>query len=143
MREEAEYDTAMDKRDGAAATRCRSAIQARHAAASTHTRVAAVPAHTNEENRAPNPSLRPAGEGARLDAHRRDERDRGGEHAEGEEVVVVSACKLGGTVGILDEDIDAGHKGVVLRFGEHIDTTGPGLHFKIPFGVDTVEKNIL
>ena len=35
--------------------------------------------------------------------------------------------------------IDAGHKGVVLRFGEHIDTTGPGLHFKIPFGVDTVE----
>ena len=35
--------------------------------------------------------------------------------------------------------VDAGHVGVVLRFGEHIETTGPGLHFKVPFGVDTVE----
>lgn len=25
---------------------------------------------------------------------------------------------------------------VVLRFGKHIETTGPGLHFKFPFGID-------
>ncbi|MBT6175689.1 MAG: FtsH protease activity modulator HflK [Deltaproteobacteria bacterium] len=35
--------------------------------------------------------------------------------------------------------VDAGHVGVVLRFGEHIDTTKPGLHFKVPFGVDRVQ----
>lgn len=28
--------------------------------------------------------------------------------------------------------------GVVMRFGRFIDTTDPGLHFKIPFGVDQV-----
>ena len=28
--------------------------------------------------------------------------------------------------------------GIVLRFGEHIDTSKPGLHFKLPFGVDRV-----
>jgi membrane protease subunit HflK len=30
--------------------------------------------------------------------------------------------------------------GVVLRFGKFIKTTEPGLHFKIPFGIDTVRK---
>lgn len=28
--------------------------------------------------------------------------------------------------------------GVLLRFGKFVDTTNPGLHFKIPFGVDKV-----
>ena len=28
--------------------------------------------------------------------------------------------------------------GVVLRFGKHIDTVEPGLHFKVPFGIDKV-----
>ncbi len=28
--------------------------------------------------------------------------------------------------------------GVVLRFGAHIDTSPPGLHFKLPFGIDQV-----
>ncbi|MEM7601718.1 MAG: FtsH protease activity modulator HflK [Verrucomicrobiota bacterium] len=28
--------------------------------------------------------------------------------------------------------------GVVLRFGKHIDTVEPGLHFKLPFGIDQV-----
>jgi membrane protease subunit HflK len=30
--------------------------------------------------------------------------------------------------------------GVVLRFGKHVRTVPPGLHFKIPFGVETVYK---
>ncbi|MBN1636126.1 MAG: FtsH protease activity modulator HflK [Deltaproteobacteria bacterium] len=36
--------------------------------------------------------------------------------------------------------IPAGHRGVVLRFGKYIKTNMPGLHFKIPFGVDDVTK---
>ena len=34
--------------------------------------------------------------------------------------------------------VDVGHQGVVLRFGQHVDTTNPGLHFKMPFGIDRV-----
>lgn len=30
--------------------------------------------------------------------------------------------------------------GVTLRFGEYVRTTQPGLHWKIPFGIETVEK---
>ena len=30
--------------------------------------------------------------------------------------------------------------GVVLRFGRYLGETGPGLHFKVPFGVDRVYK---
>jgi membrane protease subunit HflK len=36
--------------------------------------------------------------------------------------------------------IPTGHRGVVLRFGRFSDQVEPGLHFKIPFGVDTVYK---
>lgn len=35
--------------------------------------------------------------------------------------------------------IPAESAGVVTRFGKYITTTEPGLHFKIPFGVDRVE----
>ncbi|MEM9016252.1 MAG: SPFH domain-containing protein, partial [Verrucomicrobiota bacterium] len=28
--------------------------------------------------------------------------------------------------------------GVVMRFGKHIGTVEPGLHFKVPFGIDQV-----
>ncbi len=34
--------------------------------------------------------------------------------------------------------IKTGHRGVVLRFGKYVETVMPGLHFKIPFGVDRV-----
>ena len=34
--------------------------------------------------------------------------------------------------------VDAGHVGVVLRFGKHIKTAEPGLHLKFPFGIDKV-----
>lgn len=35
--------------------------------------------------------------------------------------------------------IQAEEQGVVMRFGKYNDTVDRGLHFKIPFGVDTVE----
>ncbi len=36
--------------------------------------------------------------------------------------------------------IQAEEEGVVLRFGKHVKTVPPGLHFKVPFGIDSVEK---
>jgi len=36
--------------------------------------------------------------------------------------------------------IAPGHQGVILRFGRYSGIALPGLHFKIPFGVDTVFK---
>ncbi len=36
--------------------------------------------------------------------------------------------------------VDADEVGVVQRFGKYVSTNGPGLHFKIPFGVETVRK---
>jgi len=36
--------------------------------------------------------------------------------------------------------VDANENGVVLRFGKYIKTTTPGLHFKMPFGIDKVYK---
>ena len=34
--------------------------------------------------------------------------------------------------------VEAESEGVVLRFGEHIDTVPAGLHWKLPFGIDDV-----
>ncbi len=34
--------------------------------------------------------------------------------------------------------VNAESEGVVLRFGKYLGTTEPGLHFKIPFGIDSV-----
>lgn len=36
--------------------------------------------------------------------------------------------------------IDANEVGIVQRFGKFVRSTEPGLHFKIPFGVETVKK---
>ncbi len=36
--------------------------------------------------------------------------------------------------------VDADEVGVVQRFGKYVNTTMPGLHFKIPFGIETVKK---
>ena len=36
--------------------------------------------------------------------------------------------------------VDADEVGVIQRFGAYIRTTQPGLHFKIPFGTETVKK---
>ncbi len=35
--------------------------------------------------------------------------------------------------------VDEGKRGVVLRFGEYVDTTMPGPHWRIPYPVDQVE----
>jgi len=35
--------------------------------------------------------------------------------------------------------VDAEAEGVRLRFGEHVETVGPGLHFKAPYPIETVE----
>ncbi len=35
-------------------------------------------------------------------------------------------------------EVDASEVGVIQRFGKYIETTGPGLHFKLPFGIDRV-----
>ncbi|MFQ5650861.1 MAG: FtsH protease activity modulator HflK [bacterium] len=36
--------------------------------------------------------------------------------------------------------IDADEVGVIQRFGKYVRTTDPGLHFKLPFGVETIKK---
>ncbi len=36
--------------------------------------------------------------------------------------------------------IDPQERGVVLRFGRYVETTGPGFHFKLPNPIDTVIK---
>lgn len=36
--------------------------------------------------------------------------------------------------------VNADEVGVIQRFGKYIKTTPPGLHFKLPFGIDTVKK---
>jgi len=36
--------------------------------------------------------------------------------------------------------VDAEEAGVVQRFGKYLTTTAPGLHFKIPFGIDVLTK---
>lgn len=36
--------------------------------------------------------------------------------------------------------VDVEEQAVVVRFGQYLKTSEPGLHFKLPFGVDRVEK---
>ncbi|MEX2381901.1 MAG: FtsH protease activity modulator HflK [Opitutales bacterium] len=36
--------------------------------------------------------------------------------------------------------VDTEEEGVVLRFGKHVKTVGPGLHTKFPYPIDQVEK---
>ncbi len=36
--------------------------------------------------------------------------------------------------------VDAQERGVVTRFGRYVETTGPGLHFKLPAPIDSVVK---
>lgn len=50
-------------------------------------------------------------------------------------IIIVIVALLGSFYTIQVEE-----KGVVKRFGKYIYTTGPGLHFKFPFGVDEVIK---
>ena len=52
-------------------------------------------------------------------------------------IVIVLAIILGYTAFYT---IAPGHQGVILRFGRYSRIVPPGLHFKIPFGIDTVFK---
>jgi membrane protease subunit HflK len=36
--------------------------------------------------------------------------------------------------------VDAQEKAVVQRFGAYVETTGPGMHFKLPWPIDSVER---
>ncbi|QDG53351.1 FtsH protease activity modulator HflK [Persicimonas caeni] len=36
--------------------------------------------------------------------------------------------------------VEADSVGMVMRLGEYVRQTGPGLHFKLPYGIETVEK---
>ena len=36
--------------------------------------------------------------------------------------------------------VDANENGVVLRFGKYSRTTTPGLHFKLPWGIEEIYK---
>jgi membrane protease subunit HflK len=49
---------------------------------------------------------------------------------------------LAGLVGIWTSyyTVPAESEGIVLRFGKYIDKVPPGLHFKLPFGIDDVIK---
>ena len=52
-------------------------------------------------------------------------------------LVVVAVLFLGSS---MFYRIDASDEGVVLRFGEHIETVSPGLHTKLPWPIDKVYK---
>ena len=54
--------------------------------------------------------------------------------------VVVLLAVLG-TVGSVFYQVEPDEVGVVQRFGQYIRTTNPGLHMKLPFGIETV-KNV-
>jgi len=36
--------------------------------------------------------------------------------------------------------VDAAERGIVLRFGRHVDTTQPGLRWRLPWPIETVER---
>ncbi|HRQ88010.1 MAG TPA: FtsH protease activity modulator HflK [Bacteroidia bacterium] len=57
----------------------------------------------------------------------------------GKGLVVVAAALIGliGMGGAI-YTVEVEEQGVVLRFGAHIKTVPPGLHFKLPFGIDQV-----
>ena len=50
-------------------------------------------------------------------------------------VIVIAALVLSSVY-----QVDTEEEGVVLRFGQHVDTVGPGLNFKLPFPIDQVYR---
>jgi len=52
--------------------------------------------------------------------------------------VFVVAFLLWGASGVYT--VGADEEAVVLQFGKHVDTKGPGLHWHLPYPVETVEK---
>ncbi|MAF22273.1 MAG: FtsH protease activity modulator HflK [Roseibacillus sp.] len=58
------------------------------------------------------------------------------------QIVLIGFAVVGVLVGVLTSiyTIKAEEEGVVLRFGKYQSTQKPGLHFKMPFFIDKVEK---
>ena len=54
--------------------------------------------------------------------------------------VVLGAIFVGLVLSTSFYQVASDEVGVVLRFGVHQENTPPGLHFKLPFGIDTVRK---
>jgi modulator of FtsH protease HflK len=55
--------------------------------------------------------------------------------------LVIALVVLVGLFGsTLVYQVDAEEDAVVLRFGRHINTVGPGLHFKLPYPIESVYK---
>ncbi len=55
-------------------------------------------------------------------------------------VTLVAVALIFSSVGTLFYTIEPDEVGVIQRFGRYLNTTRPGLHFKLPFGIDTVKK---
>ena len=58
------------------------------------------------------------------------------------QIVLIGFAVVGVLVGVLTSiyTVQADEEGVVLRFGKYQSTQSPGLHFKMPFFIDRVEK---
>ncbi len=52
--------------------------------------------------------------------------------------LAVIAAAVGLVISTSFYQVESDEVGVVLRFGVHVDSTPPGLHFKLPLGIDTV-----
>ena len=58
------------------------------------------------------------------------------------QMILIGFAVVGVLVGVLTSiyTVQADEEGVVLRFGKYQSTQSPGLHFKMPFFIDRVEK---
>lgn len=55
-------------------------------------------------------------------------------------VALVAVALIFSSLGTLFYTIEPDEVGVIQRFGKYSATTRPGLHFKLPFGIETVKK---
>ncbi len=58
----------------------------------------------------------------------------------GSKGLVIAAIAVAGLIGAFGAfyTVQVEEAGLVMRFGKHIDTVDPGLHFKLPYGIDQV-----
>jgi len=95
--------------------------------------------------RRPTPGRGPTGRGEIDDFIRRgQDRLRGSLPGGGAQIanipwLIIAAVVLAGWLVLTATyRVQAQERGVVMRFGKYIETTGPGLHLKLPFPIDTV-----
>ncbi|MXS84645.1 FtsH protease activity modulator HflK [Nitrosomonas sp. HPC101] len=68
-----------------------------------------------------------------------DSNERSPDGPSGKGVVVIIFLLLVAWVGSGFYIVDEGHRGVVLRFGKHVETTLPGLRWHVPSPIESVE----